>query len=116
MKAIFLLASLLSLSAMADSLHCKGMDSRLEIHGADMILEDEVSTVEVWSREHERANYADLFNGFGPRATVKELMAKKIIKASSMHGTFQLDLNKNTISVKNRGASFKDNVICEYRK
>lgn len=115
MKSFFLVASLLlSFSAMADSLHCKGMDSRLEIHGADP--GDEVSTVEVWNRAYENARYADLFDGYGPATTVKEMMKKNIIKAESMRGTFKLDLAKKTIVVTNRGNTFKDNVICEYQK
>ena len=81
-----------------------------------MIHEDDVSVAMVWTREYERANYPDLFHGFGERATVKELMAKKVIKASSMNGTFKLDLNTKTLTVVNRGSTFKDKVICEYRK
>lgn len=114
----FLLVSvlMLSVSAMADSLHCKGMDSRLVITGADKYHEDDVATVEVWSREYEQANHADVFHGFSEHATVKELMAKKVIKATSMHGTFKLDLDKKLMTVTSRGRTLKNEVICQYRK
>lgn len=117
MKALLLVSSLiLSLNAMADSLHCKGMDSRLEIHGADPVYKDSEATVEVWNRAYEQARYADLFDGYAGHATVKQLMGKKVITAESMHGTFKIDLEKKTILVNNRGNIFKDKVICEYRK
>lgn len=117
MKTLFLISSLVfSLTTMADSLHCKGMDSRLEIHGADPKDRNSEAYVNVWSREHERARYSDLFFGYAGHATVKQLMKNKIIKASDIPSTFSLDLEKNLMTVKNRGNLLKDVVICEYRK
>ena len=119
MKTLILVSSLiLSFGALADSLHCKGMDTRLEIHGADVDYgdEDQAARVLVWSRDYEKAKYADLFDGFSDRATAKQLMAKKVIKAESMKGKFKLDLNNSTLVVTRFGNTIKDKVICEYQK
>lgn len=116
MKTIiaFLMLSV-SINAMAGTLVCKGFETKTVLSYNETYSDESGTVAEIWDRDYEKAQYADLFSSFISNKTVEQLIEKKVIRGESSNAKFKLDLNKNTLEVTSRGYTVKDTVKCEYR-
>ncbi|AGH95934.1 hypothetical protein [Pseudobdellovibrio exovorus] len=110
----FLMLSI-SINAAAGTLVCKGFETKTVLSYNETYSDESGTVAEIWDREYEKAQYADLFNAFISNKTVEQLIEKGVIRGNASNAKFKLDLNKNTLEVTTRGTTIKDIVKCEYR-
>lgn len=116
MKTLIALVMLsVSLNAAAGTLICKGFETKTVLSYNETYSDESGTVAEIWDREYEKAQYADLFNSFISNKTVEQLIEKGVIRGQSSNAKFKLDLNKNTLEVTTRGSTIKDVVKCAYR-
>lgn len=121
MKKILIIAMLmvtaLTQSTYADQLTCLGRNTTMKMTDINGQGEPNFVYVQVWSRQYERAFYADLYSIALRRnlSTVSEVMSVKSFSSKGvLGGQLNVNMEKKTFSlVTKNGKNLNDSFKCE---